>query len=60
MKITINDFRAAKNAVNADDDAKCDCSRAHRIAIETLASRCPNASIELVADMAWQVVLAAR
>ena len=56
MKITTSDFRAAKTAVKNIADT----SLAHRVAIETLTVRCPNASIELVTDMAWQVVMAAR
>lgn len=58
MKIATQDFRAAKKAVLSVGTA--DTSLAHRIAIETLRTRCPVASDALIVDMAWQVVMAAR
>lgn len=62
MKVTTQDFRAAKNAVKKImvEGFICDTSKAHRVAIDTLTARCPNASPELIQDMAWQCVLAAR
>ena len=57
MKVTTEDFEAAKKAVKAA--GAVDSSAKHRIAIEVLRSRCPKAGVELVADMAWEVVLAA-
>ena len=58
MKITTADFNAAKKQVKSVGVA--DSSLAHRKAIEVLTARCPRASAELIGDMAWQVVLAAR
>jgi hypothetical protein len=57
-KITNQDFAAAKKAVKKVGTA--DISLAHRTAIETLAGRCLRADAELIADMAWQVVMCAR
>lgn len=57
MKITNKDFSEAKKAAKKDI---ADSSKAHRNAIECLTARCPNASLELIADVAWQCVLAAR
>jgi hypothetical protein len=58
MKITNQDFAAAKKAVKKVGTA--DCSRAHRVAMEILRERCPNACDALITDMGWQVVLCAR
>ena len=58
MKITSQDFAAAKNAVKKVGTA--DTSLAHRVAMESLTSRCPKANQELIQDMGWQVVLATR
>ena len=58
MKVTTADFNAAKKQVKTVGVA--DTSLAHRVAIEVLTVRCPQASAELIGDMAWQVVLSAR
>ena len=57
-KITNQDFAAAKKAVKAVGTV--DISLASKTAINILTERCPNASAELITDMAWQVVLASR
>lgn len=57
MKITTQDFRAAKAAAKK---VIADTSLAHHKAIDVLAERCPTASQELINDMAWQCVMAAR
>ena len=56
MKITKQEFAVAKKAVRGIADS----SEAHRVAMETLTASCPKAGLELVQDMAWQVVLATR
>lgn len=56
--ITSKDFAEAKKAVKKAGTA--DVSLADRVAREVLVSRCPSAPLVLIADMAWQVVLAAR
>ena len=57
-KISNQDFAAAKKAVKKVGTA--DVSLAHKTAMEVLTQRCPAASEVLIADMGWQVVMAAR
>jgi hypothetical protein len=58
MKVTNQDFAAAKKAVKKVGTA--DVSLAHKTAMQVLADRCKSASAELIQDMGWQAVLAAR
>ena len=58
MKITNQDFTNAKKNVKKVGTA--DVSLAHRVAMESLAKSCPEASPALIQDMGWQVVMAAR
>lgn len=57
-KVTTQDFQAAKKA--AKKEGRGDHSAQHSAAIAILRERCPLANDELIADMAWQAVLAAR
>ena len=58
MKVSNKDFAAAKSA--AKKIGHGDHSAQHSAAMRVLSDRCPAASEELIADMAWQAVLAAR
>jgi methylmalonyl-CoA mutase cobalamin-binding subunit len=58
MTISNQDFAAAKKAVKKVGTA--DVSLAHKTAMQVLADRCKSAGAELIQEMGWQVVLAAR
>lgn len=58
QSITTQNWKTAKRAVK--NVGVLDYSLAHRVAIEKLTELCPNANIELITDMAWEIVKSVR